>query len=109
MYKVKGGEAFHLIALQTPVCGIVNLFEISLVSERRILGKLRYGSLDTVIPFACKEHGKECVRIMDCGVVLARKPPPWHVISCGPSNPVIWCSGPVVPLRELSYCLFPYF
>ena len=62
MYKVKGGEAFHLIALQPPVCGIVNLFEISLVSERRILGKPRYGSLGTVIPFSCKEHRKESVR-----------------------------------------------
>ena len=32
MYKVKGGEAFHLIALKTPICGIVNLFEIGLIS-----------------------------------------------------------------------------
>ena len=62
MYKVKGGEAFHLIALKAPVCGIVNLFEIGLVSERRIPGKPRYGSLGTVIPFTCKKHGKESVR-----------------------------------------------
>ena len=62
MYKVKGGEAFHLIALKPPICGIVNLFEIGLVSERRIPGKPHYGSLDTVIPFTCKEHGKEGVR-----------------------------------------------
>ena len=62
MYKVKGGEAFHLIALKAPVCGIVNLFEIGLVSERRIPGKPHYGSLGTVIPFTCKEHGKEGVR-----------------------------------------------
>ena len=62
MYKVKGGEAFHLIALKTPICGIVNLFEIGLVSERRIPGKPHYGSLGMVIPFTCKEHGKESVR-----------------------------------------------
>ena len=62
MYKVKGDEAFHLIALKTPVCGIVNLFEIGLVSERRIPDKPHYGSLGTVIPFPCKEHGKESVR-----------------------------------------------
>ena len=48
-----------MIALKAPVCGIVNLFEIGLVSERRIPGKLHYGSLGTVIPFTCKEHGKE--------------------------------------------------
>ena len=62
MYKVKGGEAFHLIALKAPVRGIVNLSEIGLVSERRIPGKPHYGSLGTVIPFPCKEHGKESVR-----------------------------------------------
>ena len=62
MYKAKGGEAFHLIALKAPICGIVNLFEIGLVSERRISGKPHYGSLGTVIPFTCKEHGKEGVR-----------------------------------------------
>ena len=37
MYKVKGGEAFHLIALKTPICGIVNLFEIGLVSNAAFL------------------------------------------------------------------------
>ena len=62
MYKVKGGEAFHLIALKAPVCGIVNLFEIGPVSECRIPGKPHYGSLGTVIPFTCKEHGKEGIR-----------------------------------------------
>jgi len=62
MYKVKGGEAFHMIALKAPVCGIVNLFEIDLVSERRIPGKPHYGSLGMVIPFPCKKHGKESVR-----------------------------------------------
>ena len=62
MYKVKGGEASHMIALKAPVCGIVNLFEIGLVSERRIPGKPHYGSLGMVIPFTCKEHGKESVR-----------------------------------------------
>ena len=62
MYKVKGGEAFHMIALKAPVCGIVYLFEIGLVSERRIPGKPHYGSLGTVIPFPCKKHGKESVR-----------------------------------------------
>ena len=51
-----------MIALKAPVCGIVNLFEIGLVSERRIPGKPHYGSLGTVIPFTCKEHGKEGVR-----------------------------------------------
>lgn len=30
MYKVKGGEAFHMIALKALVCGIVYLFEIGL-------------------------------------------------------------------------------
>ena len=62
MYKVKGGEAFHLIALKAPVCGIVNLFEIGLVSERRIPDKPRYGSLGMVISFPCKKHGKDSVR-----------------------------------------------
>ena len=62
MYKVKGGEAFHMIALKAPVRGIVNLFEIGHVSERCIPDKPHYGSLGTVIPFTCKEHGKEGVR-----------------------------------------------
>ena len=62
MYKVKGGEAFHMIALKAPVRGIVNLFEIGHVSERCIPDKPHYGSLGTVIPFTCKEHGKESVR-----------------------------------------------
>ena len=62
MYKVKGGEAFHMIALKAPVCDIVYLFEIGLVSERRIPGKPHYGSLGMVIPFTCKEYGKESVR-----------------------------------------------
>ena len=62
MYKVKGGEAFHLIALKPLVRGIVNLFETSLVSERRIPSKPHYGSLGTMVPFTCKEHGKEDVR-----------------------------------------------
>ena len=62
MYKVKSDEAFHLIALKAPVRGIVNLSEMGHVSERRIPGKPHYGSLGTVIPFTCKEHGKEGVR-----------------------------------------------
>ena len=33
MHKVKGSEAFHLIAVQSPVYGIVNLFNIGLVTE----------------------------------------------------------------------------
>ena len=45
MYKIKGGESFHLIALQSPVCGIVNLFKIGLVAECRIFGQLCNGSL----------------------------------------------------------------
>ena len=39
MYKVKGGEAFHLIALKAPVCGIVNLFEIGLVSASFLVSR----------------------------------------------------------------------
>ena len=62
MYKVKGGEAFHLIALKAPVRGIVNLSEIGHVSERCIPDKPHYGSLGTVIPFPCKKHGKDSVR-----------------------------------------------
>ena len=58
MYKVKGDEAFHLIALKAPVCGIVNLSEIGHVSERCIPGKPHYGSLSMVILFPCKKHGK---------------------------------------------------
>ena len=61
MYKIKGGESFHLIALQSPVCGIVNLFKIGLVAECRIFGQLCNGSLGAVIPFACKKHGKESI------------------------------------------------
>lgn len=37
MHKIKGGETFHLIAVQSPVRGIVNLLNISLVAECRIL------------------------------------------------------------------------
>ena len=59
VHEIQGGEAFHLIALKAPVRGIVNLSETGLVSERRIPGKLHYGSLGTVIPFTCKEHGQE--------------------------------------------------
>ena len=62
MYKVKGGEAFHLIALKAPVRGIVNLSEIGLVSERRIPDKPRYSGLGAIVPFPCKKHGKESVR-----------------------------------------------
>ena len=62
MYKVKGGEAFHLIALKAPVRGIVNLSEIGLVSERCIPDKPHYGSLGMVIPFTCKKHEKGGVR-----------------------------------------------
>ena len=50
MHKIKGGEAFHLITLLSPVYSIVNLFGIGLVSEGLILGKPCYGSLGTIIP-----------------------------------------------------------
>ena len=59
MHKIKGGETFHLVALQPPVRGIVNLFNIGLVAECRILGKPCNGSLCTIVPFACKEM---CIR-----------------------------------------------
>ena len=62
MHKIKGGETFHLVAIQPPVRGIVDLFNIGLVTECRILGKPCNGSLRTIVPFACKEHGKERVR-----------------------------------------------
>lgn len=62
MHKIKGGEAFHLIALQPPVCGIVNLFKIGLIAECRIPGQPCNGSLSLIISFAYKEHGKESVR-----------------------------------------------
>ena len=39
MHKIKGGETFHLVAIQPPVRGIVDLFNIGLVTECRILGK----------------------------------------------------------------------
>lgn len=101
MYKVKGGEAFHLIALKAPVCGIVNLFEIGLVSECRIPGKPHYGSLGTVIPFTCKEHGKEGAAVMDCGVVPARLSLKASAIPCNfmrlikSSDMVFWSCCPV--------------
>ena len=62
MHKIKGGETFHLIAVQSPVRGIVNLLNISLVAECRIFGEPCNGSLGAIVPFACKEHGKERVR-----------------------------------------------
>ena len=62
MHKIKGGETFHLVAIQPPVRGIVDLFYIGLVTECRILGKPCNGSLRTIVPFACEEHGKERVR-----------------------------------------------
>ena len=40
IHKVKGGEAFHLVTVQFPVYGIVNLLNISLVTECRIPCKL---------------------------------------------------------------------
>ena len=62
MHKIKGGEMFHLIAVQSPVRGIVNLLNISLIAECRIFGEPCNGSLGAIVPFACKEHGKERVR-----------------------------------------------
>ena len=62
MHKIKGGETFHLVVIQPPVRGIVDLFNIGLVTECRILGKPCNGSLRTIVPFACEEHGKERVR-----------------------------------------------
>lgn len=62
MHKIKGGETFHLIAVQSPVRGIVNLLNISLVAECRIFGEPCNGSLGAIVSFACKEHGKERVR-----------------------------------------------
>ena len=62
MHKIKGGETFHLVAIQPPVRGIVDLFNIGLVAECRILGKPCNGSLRTIVSFAREEHGKERVR-----------------------------------------------
>ena len=62
VHEIQGGEAFHLIALQPPVRGIVYIFKIGLVTECRIPGKPCYGSLGTMVPFPCKKHGKESVR-----------------------------------------------
>lgn len=101
MHKIKGSEAFHLIALQTPVCGIVNLFKIGLVAECRILGQPCNGSLGAIIPFACKEHGKEGVCGMDCGVVPARLSLKASAMPCNlmrfikSSDMVFWSCCPV--------------
>ena len=62
MHEIKGREAFHLVAVQPTVCGIVDLLEIGLVPECGIPGKPRYGGLCPVVPFACEEHGEESVR-----------------------------------------------
>ena len=48
MHKIKGGETFHLIAVQSPVRGIVNLLNISLVAECRIFGEPCNGSLGAI-------------------------------------------------------------
>ena len=56
MHEIKGREAFHLVAVQPTVCGIVDLLEIGLVSECGIPGKPRYGDLCPVVPFACEER-----------------------------------------------------
>lgn len=62
MHEIKSCKAFHLAAVQPPVCGIVDLLKIGLVPECDIPGKLCYGRLCSVVPFACKEHGEENVR-----------------------------------------------
>ena len=62
VHKVKGGKAFHLIALQSSVRGIVNLLKVGLVTECRIPDKPRYSGLGAIVPFPCKKHGKESVR-----------------------------------------------
>lgn len=60
-YKTKDSKTFYQAAIQSLVYGIIILFSIGLVAKCDILGKPLYGILNTIIPFMCKEHGKEHV------------------------------------------------